>query len=117
MPRYLAILYDDPAQWASVAPEEMKRVIAKYEAWSEKTARAGRLLGGQKLTDAEGRIMRRKGGTLRVTDGPYSESKEVIGGYFAVQADSYDEALKILADCPHLDYEGTIEVRRFDEPG
>ena len=48
-------------------------------------------------------------------DGPYSETKEVIGGYFAVRAADYDEAVKICEDCPHLEYAGTIEIREIDD--
>jgi hypothetical protein len=48
-------------------------------------------------------------------DGPYSETKEVLGGYFVVTAENYDAAVDLTRDCPHLDYCGTIEVREVDE--
>jgi hypothetical protein len=50
-----------------------------------------------------------------VTDGPYTESKEIVGGFFTVVAADYDEACTIAADCPHLKYGGRIEVRMIHE--
>jgi hypothetical protein len=46
-------------------------------------------------------------------DGPYAEAKEVVGGYFIVEADGYDDAVALCRDCPHLAY-GRIEVRQLD---
>jgi hypothetical protein len=51
---------------------------------------------------------------MRVTDGPYSETKEVLGGYYIVSADSYERAIDLARDCPHFDYGGAIEVRELD---
>ena len=50
----------------------------------------------------------------RVTDGPYSETKEVVGGYFTIEARDYEAALAECRDCPHLEYGGTIEVREVE---
>jgi hypothetical protein len=58
--------------------------------------------------------MRREDGQVRVTDGPYSESKEVLGGYYMIEAASYDKAIEHARDCPQLEYNGTIEVRQVD---
>jgi hypothetical protein len=49
-----------------------------------------------------------------VLDGPFSETKEIIGGYFAIQAEDYDEAVSLAGECPHLDYGGLIELREVD---
>ena len=67
-----------------------------------------------KLTDEPGKVMRRKDSQVRVTDGPYSESKEVLGGYYMIEAPSYDKAIDYARDCPQLEYGGTIEVRQVD---
>lgn len=114
MPRYMLLLHDPVDGFAQMSPEEMQQVIQKYMAWSERLRGAGLFQDGQKLTDEPGRVMRRRGGTVRVTDGPYSETKEVLGGYYIVQAENYDRAVEIARDCPHLEYGGTIEVREID---
>ena len=92
----------------------MQQVIQKYVAWGERLRKAGVLQGGEKLTDEPGRVMRGNGGQVRVTDGPYSETKEVLGGYYIVAADNYDRAVELARDCPHFEYGGTIEVRQID---
>ena len=52
--------------------------------------------------------------SLRVTDGPFAEAKEVIGGYFTIEAADYNEAVEICSDCPHLTYGGRIELREVE---
>ena len=47
-------------------------------------------------------------------DGPYTETKEILGGYFAVEAGSYDEAIELTRDCPHFDF-GSIEIREIED--
>jgi hypothetical protein len=69
---------------------------------------------GDKLTDEPGKVVRRRDGQVRVTDGPYSETKEVLDGYYIIEAASYDQAIERSWDCPHLEYGGTIEVRQVD---
>lgn len=58
--------------------------------------------------------MRGKPGAVRITDGPYSEAKEVLGGFYIVQADSYEKAVALVRDCPQFEFGGTIEVREID---
>jgi hypothetical protein len=60
--------------------------------------------------------MRSQDGHPRATDGPYSETKEVLGGYYTIEAASYEEAVLRANDHPHLEYGGTIEVRQVFEP-
>ena len=57
--------------------------------------------------------MRGAGGATKVTDGPYAEAREVIGGLFIVEANSYEEVVELSKDCPHLDF-GSIEIREVD---
>lgn len=113
MPTYLALLYDDPAQFEQVPPQEMQAVIQRYRAWRLRREGEGAVLSGYKLADGEGRVLRRRGGRTAVTDGPFAEGKELVGGYFVLRAESYEQALTILEDCPHLEF-GSIEVRAHD---
>ncbi|MEO1366489.1 MAG: YciI family protein [Acidobacteriota bacterium] len=113
MPNYMLILRDEPTAFEGMGPEEMQRIIARYTAWSEQLAAKGQLVDGNKLVDEVGRVVRRAGGQLRVLDGPFAEAKEIVGGYFTVEAESYDAAVDIAGDCPHLDY-GSVEIREVD---
>ncbi len=69
-------------------------MIEKYRAWSEGLAAAGKMVDGHKLADEGGRAITRRGGETTVTDGPYVEAREVVGGLFVVEADGYDEAAR-----------------------
>ena len=74
---------------------------------------AGVLTRGEKLQDGTGRVLRRSRGSISITDGPYTESKEVIGGLFAVEAENYQAAVGIARECPHLEY-GVVEIREVE---
>ena len=56
----------------------------------------------------------RRGEKVVVSDGPYSETKEMLGGYFMIEAANYDEALRLSRDHPHLAFGGTIELRQIE---
>ena len=70
---------------------------------------------GQKLTNDAGKIMQLKGARTSITDGPFAESKDVIGGFWVISAKDYDEACQVAETSPHLGYGGRIEVREIDE--
>ena len=115
MPNYMLFLHEDQGQFDGRAHDEMMRIIAEYGAWAGKMRDEGRFVGGEKLDDDAGKVLRPKGGKIVVTDGPYAESKEVVGGYFAIKARDYAEACEIAKACPHLKYGGRIEVRQVHE--
>ena len=108
MPQYMLLLHGEPAIWMKLSPEEMQKATEKYFAWTKKpfTRDSKRLAG-----DA-GRVIRSQGGKPKATDGPYSETKEILGGYYTIEAANYDEAVKLALDHPQLEYGGTVEVRQ-----
>lgn len=116
MPTFIMMLHEDPATFAAMSPDEMQATIGQYMAWGQKMEASGRLRGGQKLKDEGGRRLTARDGKLLVTDGPFAEAKDVIGGFFMIEAASYAEAEALIADCPHLRY-GEIELRETDECG
>jgi hypothetical protein len=97
---------------ADISPDQIQAIIQRYVAWRQKIQKNGRKVEGHKLTDGQGRVMRGAGHT-RITDGPYAEAREVIGGLFIVEANSYEEVVELSKDCPHLDF-GAIEIREVD---
>jgi hypothetical protein len=108
MPQYMLLLYSDPTRWMKLSPEEMQKATEKYMAWTKKPFTRD----GKRLADDPGRVIRSQGGKPKATDGPYSETKEVLGGYYTIEAASYDEAVKLSLDHPQLEYGGTVEVRQ-----
>ena len=87
----------------------------EYMEWADRLRERGQLKGGNKLTDDAGRILRTQSGRLCTTDGPYAESKEIVGGFFVISAGDYAEACRIAESCPHLKYGSYIEVRQVQE--
>lgn len=90
-----------------MSPEEMQRTTEKYMAWRNLPF----VVGGQRL-EVAGRVMVKKDSKISVTDGPFSESREVLGGYYAIEAKDLDEAVALSMDNPHAVLGvGTIEIR------
>ncbi|MBL9095288.1 MAG: transcription initiation protein [Alphaproteobacteria bacterium] len=115
MPNYMLFLHEDQRQFDGRSHDEMMRIIKEYGAWAAKMREEKRFVGGEKLTDDAGKVLRNKQGKIVVTDGPYAESKEVVGGYFAITAKDYAEACEVAKECPHLKYGGRVEVRAIHE--
>ena len=114
MATFMLLLHDNPGAWPNVTPEEMQKIIGEYIGWSEKLAKEGKIEGGRKLKDEGGKVVRAAGKSFNVTDGPYTETKEVIGGYYLIKAKDYAEAVEIVKTCPHLKYGPKIEIREVD---
>jgi hypothetical protein len=115
MAKFMLFLYDRDGNFDDRSHEEMMAIIQEYSAWANKMREAGRFLGGEKLTDDAGRVLAKKAGRIVVTDGPFAETKEMLGGYFAISAADYKEACKLIEDCPHLKYGGRVELRQIHE--
>jgi hypothetical protein len=113
MSTYMLVFHEKPASNDEISAEEIQAIIEKYKAWCDGLRDRKVLIGGEKLVDG-GRVMRREQGQVRVTDGPFAESKEVIAGYVAIKADSYEKAVELSRDCPHLEF-GTIEIREVHD--
>ena len=109
MPKFVLLLRDAGRFDPNMSPAEMQAIVQRYIAWRAKVQK-DRSVMGHKLHDGEGRVMRGAGSSLKVTDGPYAEAREVMGGLFVIEASSYDEVVELTRDCPHLDF-GSIEIR------
>jgi hypothetical protein len=95
-----------------MSPEEMQRIIARYRSWTESVRATGRLVDAAGLRACEGRVVRERVGKLSVTDGPFAEAKEIVGGYWLIEAASYDEVLALTRDHPVLQT-GVLEIRQL----
>jgi len=100
--------YPDP----SLSPEQMQRHMQKWTAWVEQLAESGRLRSGLPLERA-GKLV--SGPNKLVTDGPFPEAKEVVGGYFIISAHDINEAVEISKGCPIFADGGAVEVRPIME--
>ena len=110
----MLLLHERPTDFSQFSPEQIEAVIGEYIAWRKQIEVEGKYVGGEKLKDEGGRLLAGTDGNFRVTDGPYAEAKEVIGGYFTISAADYDDAVAITKTCPHLKYGGRIELREVE---
>ena len=92
-----------------LSTDEMQEAMRRLNDWLGRWSERGQMPAGQPLGD-EGRVI--SGAKQRaVADGPFAEAKEAVGGYVLVLAADFDEAMKIAAEWPLLDYNATVEVR------
>jgi hypothetical protein len=91
-----------------LSPQQQEAHMGKWLAWVEKLTKEGKYVAGEPLLPG-GKVV--AGAKKTVTDGPFAESKEVIGGFFIVEANDYDEAVKLAKDSPDFEYNGSVEVR------
>jgi hypothetical protein len=111
MPKYLFIQRSQPANREPPSPAQMQEMYAAFNAWKEKfkdniVDMGGRLKPGGKIAGATG-----------VTDGPFVEAKEIIGGFMIVAAESFEQALLVAQEGPGMVSPGSsIEIREIASP-
>jgi len=106
--KYMLLVYDDPANWTDIGEDEMTGLYAEYAAVAQDTAtvHSAQL---QPITTAK--TVRVNGGGIDTTDGPFAETKEHLGGYYLVDADSIEAAVELAAKIPSARLGGSVEVR------
>ena len=109
--KYARFGYVDESKFEMIPENEMNAMMDECFAYDDELRRGGHFAGGEALQEAKSAVTLRYGAKgVEVTDGPYAEAREVIGGLFIVEAASYEEVVELSKDCPHLDF-GTIEIR------
>ena len=93
-----------------LSPEEMQNRMTKWFGWNDKMAQAGIVKGGNALTP---QIRRVSGKSRTVTDLTSAEVKEIVGGYYVVEAEDFDAVQQIAQDYPDYDLGGTVEIREI----
>lgn len=97
--------------YANYSPEEHQKILERFMSWSEKIRKSGHHRASEELKRG-GRTLSLK--NQQVVDGPFTETKETIGGFFLIEAENLDEAMEIARECPHLTYNGRVEVREVN---
>jgi hypothetical protein len=123
MPKYAALIYSPAEAEGQGTAEEQQQVMADYWEFGEKAGEAGVIAGGEALHDTNTattvHIPNGKGGEPVFTDGPFAETKEVLGGFYVLDVEDLDQALEWARQIPGAWY-GRVEVRpimEFDDQG
>ena len=96
---------------AALTPDEMQKTMQKWQTWIGEGLHKGWMLDPGDALKTEGRVVHAK---KVVTDGPFVESKEIVGGFSIAKADSIDAAVELAKGCPILQVGGTVEVRPLE---
>jgi hypothetical protein len=109
--KYLALIHSDESAWETLSEDEREAWYARYRRFSEEGTATGVVLGGNELAPTrDATTVRVRGDETLVTDGPYAEAKEALGGYYLLECGSMDEALDWAARIPGASH-GAVEVR------
>ena len=115
MTHYMLLLHQDPKSFAQLPPQNLKEIVERYYAWAEELRQKGKYVGGEKLAVGRVRHIRMRDGKPLSSDGPYAEAKDVVGGYFIIEARDDAEAALVAHDCPHLwNATNWVELRPID---
>jgi len=117
--QYLCLIYDDEKQWAGFSQEARDAAMNEYWAFEASIKKSGHFRASEALQPtSRATSVRVRDGKILITDGPFAETREQLGGYYLIDAKDLDEAIAIAARIPSAG-SGTIEVRPimvFDPP-
>ncbi|MBZ5719497.1 MAG: YciI family protein [Acidobacteriia bacterium] len=109
--QYLLLIYGNETHWSKLSKAEQEKISQEYGAYTKNIAESGHLRGGNELdVTSKATTVRVRDGKQVVTDGPFAETKEQLGGYYLVEAKDQKEALALAARIPSVRW-GAIEVR------
>ena len=118
--KYLLLLYGDEAQWADATPEDLQKSMDGYVALDKEVNEAGVLVSGEGLEPSSAATtLRVRDGETMLTDGPFAETREQLGGFYLLDCRDLDEAVEWAKKIPAA-YDGSIEIRpvmNYDEYG
>lgn len=115
--RYLMLIYYDESEHPGDDSQEQEALWKQYNAFTKHVIEQGAYCGADALHPvATATTVRVRGGDALVTDGPYAETKEQLGGFYVIECDDLDEAIQIAAQCPGSQH-GTVELRPVVERG
>ena len=107
--QFMLLLHQPHGTGPSPMAEELRNIMGRFNDWMSAMKAKGLVVGTNGL-DITGAVLRGPRGAS-ITDGPYLETKEIVGGYVIMKADSLTQAIELARDCPGLDYQLAVEVR------
>jgi hypothetical protein len=105
--QFLALIHADEADWESMSDDDRQAIYRRYIEFGERDGVVG---GAQLQSTSTATTVQVRNGDRLVTDGPYAEVKEALGGYYILEAESIDEACRLAAGIPAAE-RGAVEVR------
>jgi hypothetical protein len=110
MKEFLLVFRTNYSNMPKRTPEEAEMVTTHWMNWIKSIASKNKLVDRGNRLDDSGRVLKSKD---VITNGPYTEIKESIGGYTLIKAESYEDAVELSKSCPILSFGGTVEIREI----
>lgn len=109
--QYLLLIYMNEALRDQAKPDELNQIMQEYKALTESMAKSGNLRAVERLQPVStATTVRIRNGKTQITDGPFAETREQLGGFYLIEADNLDQAIAIASRIPTV-RDGSIEVR------
>jgi hypothetical protein len=109
--KYVLLIYNEERNWTTLSPEERAALGREYYACTEQMMESGHHRAGEGLeATSTATTVRLRGGQLQVTDGPFAETREQLGGFYLIEAPNLDEAIALASRVPAA-RTGSVEVR------
>jgi hypothetical protein len=109
--QYILLIYSSQKMWDGKTPEQINQVMGEYNAFTESIVKSGNFKAGEELQPTTAATtVRVRNGKTQVTDGPFAETREQLGGFYLIEADNLDQATQIASRIPSA-REGCVEVR------
>jgi hypothetical protein len=116
MMKYVCLGYHDEQAWAAMSPGERDALIEETVAYQDTLRESGNYLAGQALQGARSAAtLRSDRGTISVTDGPFAETKEQLGGFMLLEASDLNHAIQLMSKTPCMRLGGSLEIRPLNE--
>lgn len=115
--KYLCIAFQDPEKLDAYSDDEFAQIMERVKFYLEDLQEHGNFIDASRLQPASsGAVIKVRGGQMTITDGPFIETREQIAGYYLIEANDLNDAIRIAAKSPSAQL-GTVEVRPLKELG
>jgi hypothetical protein len=109
---YMLLLRSEKIDFGSYSPEDFQKIVSEFDEWNSRMTGKDQLVASGNLPTNKGKVLRSGG---NVSDGPYSETKEAVTGFFLIRAGNDQEAAELAGGCPFLPRGGSVELRPVPE--
>jgi hypothetical protein len=109
--QYILLIYSSEKMWETKTPDQINQVMGEYNDFTESIVKSGNFKAGEELQPVTAATtVRVRNGKPQITDGPFAETREQLGGFYLVDADNLDQAIQMASRIPSA-REGCVEVR------
>ena len=103
------LLFRGGLDFTKASPDQVQQAMTNWKNWVDELSRKGIYGGGERVTRNDAAVV--KGSAKQVISGPYTDSKEIAGGYINIKVENLEQAIEITKGCPIFNFDGNVEIR------